>query len=353
VGRYLTEIYLFSTILLLILLLFTLKPAVLPFFIAAALAYISNPIFEFFKRKTGGKVKLSAFLTLLTLLLFFFIALFIVLPTVISQVQSFINYLPTLGKKLDAFFYKYVGEHFFKKLHFGTDNLKEIIGSLYQQLGKIPIGNIISKLFSGVFSVISILINVVLVPFLTYYFLTNSKKLIEIYVALAPEKIKEELSNLLSKVHEALSSYLLGQLAVATFVGIYIAVGLYIVGIKYAFLIGFVAGVLNMIPYVGFFSGLIPSLLLAIFDNGSWGAVLGVLIVFLTEAGLENLIYPVIMSKTTGVNPLLILFSIFVGGYLGGFLGIVLAVPVAVIVVPIFDSFLQKKEGSVDSRDNR
>jgi len=352
VGRYLTEIYLFLTIIGLILLLFLLKPAVLPFFIAASLAYISDPIYRFFKRKTGGKEKVSAFLTLMTILFGFFVALFIVLPTVISQVQSFINYLPTLGKKLDAFFYKSFGEHFFKKLHFDAGNLKEIVGSIYQQLGKIPIGNIISKLFSGVFSVITILINVVLVPFLTYYFITNSRKLVELYIALAPARIKDELRELLLKVHEALSSYLLGQLAVATFVGIYIAVGLYIVGIKYAFLIGFVAGVLNMIPYVGFFSGLIPSLLLAIFDNGSWGAVIGVLAVFLTEAGLENLIYPVIMSRTTGVNPLLILFSIFIGGYLGGFLGIVLAVPVAVMIVPIFESFLRKKESSLAGGNN-
>ena len=100
-----------------------------------------------------------------------------------------------------------------------------------------------------------------------------------------------------------------------------------------------------MIPYVGFFSGLLPSLLLAVFDNGSLEAVLGVLAVFLTEAGLENLIYPLVMSRTTGVNPILIILFIFVGGYLGGFLGIVVAVPLAVILIPIFESFLDKKRG--------
>ena len=352
-SKYLTELYLFFTVVLLIALLFFLKPALLPFFIALTLSYVSWPIFTFFKRKTGGRETLSALLTLFTLLLVFFIALFIVLPTVISQVQSFINYLPVLGKKLDAFFYKSFGQHFLKKFHFSPENLQTIVKGVYEQLGNIPIGNIISKLFSGVFSVISILINVVLVPFLTYYFLTNAESLVRLYVALAPERIKGELSQLLGKVHDALSSYLLGQLAVATFVGIYIALGLYLVGIKYAFLIGFVAGVLNMIPYVGFFSGLIPSLLLAIFDNGTLGAVIGVLAVFLTEAGLENLIYPLIMSRTTGVNPLLILFSIFVGGYLGGFLGIVIAVPVAVILVPIFESFLSKKESSLAGGNNR
>ena len=139
---------------------------------------------------------------------------------------------------------------------------------------------------------------------------------------------------------------------VATFVGIYIAAGLYLVGIKYALLIGFAAGDLNMIPYVGFFSGLIPSILLAIFDNGDLAYAVGVLIVFFTEVGIENFIYPIVMSKATGVNPLLVLLSIFIGGYLGGFLGIVIAVPVAVMVVPIFESFIEKKENPVAGGNN-
>ncbi|MEO2068510.1 MAG: AI-2E family transporter, partial [Desulfurobacteriaceae bacterium] len=153
-----------------------------------------------------------------------------------------------------------------------------------------------------------------------------------------------ELRDLLEKVHNALSSYLSGQFLIATFVGVYISLGLYLVGIKYAFLIGFVSGILNMIPYVGFFSGLVPSILLAIFDNGELKYLLGVLTVFLTEVGIENLIYPIVMSKTTGINPLLVLFSILVGGYYGGVLGIIIAVPVAIMIVPVFENFLKKKE---------
>ncbi len=344
-SKYLPELYLFFTVLLLLLLLFLLKPALMPFFIASVLAYISSPIFSFFQQLTGRKVRLSALLTLFTLFLAFAVALFVVLPTVIDQVQSFINYLPVLAKKLDNFFYHHFGRHWSFLHPFKSMNATELLQELYSKLGTIPIGNLISKLFSGVFSIISIAINIVVVPFLTYYFLVEAEKIVGVYVALAPVSIQEELRELLDKVHSSLSSYLIGQMAVATFVGMYIAVGLFLVGIKYSLLIGFVAGVLNMIPYVGFFSGLLPSLLLAVFDNGSLEAVLGVLAVFLTEAGLENLIYPLVMSRTTGVNPILIILFIFVGGYLGGFLGIVVAVPLAVILIPIFESFLDKKRG--------
>jgi len=352
VKKYLSEIYLSVTLLALITSLFLMKPAVMPFFLGSALAYISHPLFEVYCHITKCKRRVAAVLTLLSILLILVVILFVVLPTVISQVQSFINFLPQLLKKLDAFIYKFLGEHFFKKMNTDISTLQAIVRSAYLQLGELPVGNIVQRLFSGVFSAISLLVNLVLVPLITYYLLVNANKIKETYLLVAPSSIREELRALIDKVHSSLSSYLIGQMLVATFVGIYIATGLYFVGIKYALLIGFASGVLNMIPYVGFFSGLIPSILLAILDNGDLAYVVGVLIVFLTEVGIENLIYPIVMSKTTGVNPLLVLLSIFIGGYLGGLLGIVIAVPVAVMAVPIFESFLEKKEKNLARRDN-
>lgn len=344
-SKYLPELYLFATVLILLLLLFILEQPLLPFFIASIMAYVFYPIFNFFKQITGGKVRLSALLTLFAMFLLLVVTLFVVVPTVVEQVQSFITYLPILAAKLDSFFYHHFGKHWSFLHPFKSMNLKELIKEVYSKVGTIPIGNLISRFFSGVFSVISIAINIVVVPFLTYYFLVDSKKVVDLYISLAPVSIQEELRELLSKVHASLSNYLIGQMGVAIFVGVYLAVGLFFVGIKYSLLIGLVAGILNMIPYVGFFSGLIPALLLAILDNGTLEAVLGVLFVFLTEVGLENLIYPLVMSRTTGVNPILIILFIFVGGYLGGFLGIVVAVPLAVILIPIFESFLDKKRG--------
>ncbi len=342
--NYLTEIYLTSTVILLLILLFLFEPAILPFFIASAVAYVFYPVFIFFNNLTGDRRRFSAFLTLLTMFLVLSFALFILIPSIIEQIQSFLNFLPTLFEKLDSFFIKFFGKHFPLLHPFKLTTLKEIINEIYQKFGTIPIANLISKLFSGFFSAISIVINLIVIPFLTYYLLINSRKIVRIYLLIAPCSIQKELKLLLQKVHSSLSSYLIGQMAVALFVGLYIAIGLLFVGIKYSLLIGFVAGVLNMIPYVGFFSGLVPSLLLAIFDNGTLEAVIGVLTVFLTEVGLENLIYPLIMSRTTGVNPILILLSIFLGGYLGGLLGVVIGVPLAVILVPIFESFIEKKE---------
>jgi predicted PurR-regulated permease PerM len=320
-----------------------MKSAIMPFFIGSATAYISYPIFKKLETVLKNRV-ISAVLTLSTICVLIAAVILIVLPTIVVEIESFFNYLPKLMEKIDVFLYKQLGEHFFEKLNFNITTFERIIKTIYLQIGQLPVGDIFQRLFSGFFSVFGIMLNIILVPLITYYFLVNASKIKELYLKIAPQEIREELGELLEKVHSALSNYLSGQFLVATFVGIYLSLGLYLVGIRYAFLIGFISGVLNMIPYVGFFSGLIPSILLAIFDNGELKYVVGVLIVFLTEVGIENLIYPIVMSKTTGINPLVVLLSILVGGYYGGILGIIIAVPVAVMIIPVFENFLRKKE---------
>lgn len=342
--KYLAELFFLSSLALLIVVLFAMKTAIMPFFIGSAVAYVSYPLFEFFQRLTRNRKRVSAILTIFTLLLLVLIAVFIILPTVITQVQSFIKFLPELIKKLDVFLYKFLGEHYLKQFNFHTSTFQTLIREIYSRLGSLPIGDIIQRLFSGVSSIFDVLLNIILAPLVTYYLLVNVRKIKKLYLSIAPANIREELNCLLTKVHDSLSSYLIGQMVVAVFVGFYIAIGLYFVGIKYCFLIGFVSGALNMAPYIGFFSGLVPAILLAIFDNGKLTYVVGVLIVFLTEVGIENLLYPVVMGKTTGINPLLVLLSIIVGGYYGGVLGIIIAVPVAIMVVPVFESIMKKRE---------
>ncbi len=341
--RYLAEIYILSTITILLFLLFVFTPAVMPFFLGACVSYLYHPVFEFLERKTGKK-RVSAVLTVFFFIATLTIALVFVIPAVVQQVQSFLEFLPKLIAKLDEFIFRTMGKHIPKGFGFDASTVSSLARELYYRIGEIPIGNIIGRVFSGVFSAITITINAVLVPLIAYYFLVNASKIKQIYLLTAPSSIVSELKKLIENIHKSLSNYLIGQMLIAIFVGIYIAVGLTIVGIKYSFLIGFVTGLLNMIPYVGFFTGIVPSLLLAGFDNGTLTAVLGVLIVFLTEVGLENLLYPTVMSRATGVNPLLVLIAIFFGGYLGGVLGIVVAVPVAVMLLPIFESFKKKKE---------
>ncbi len=347
VRKFFPEIFLTLSITILTSALFLFKPALLPFFIASAIAYIFHPVFNLFMNVFNRR-RISAFLTLIFIFILIVLMIFIVLPTIAEQVQSFLKFLPKLIKKIDHVLYQFLGKHYLKIGHINVENLQKLFQDIYLKLNvggePIPFTSIAKRFFTGMFSVIGMAINLVIIPIITYYYLANGNKMREVYLKLVPAEYRKETEELFNKVHHSLSNYLLGQVIIAIFVGIYIALGLSIVGIKYSFLIGSVAGILNMIPYVGFFSGFIPSILLAIFDNGDLYHIAGVLIVFFSEVAIENLLYPAVMSRTTGVSPLLVLLSIFFGGIYGGVLGIVIAVPLTVMVVPIFLSMMEKKE---------
>jgi len=344
--KFFPEIFLISSITLLTTALFVFKPALLPFFIASAIAYIFHPIFNLFMNVFNRR-RVSAFLTLIFIFILIALTIFIILPAIAEQIQSFLKYLPELIKKIDQMLYNFLGKHYLKLGHINVKNIQKLLQDIYLKLNvgePIPFTSIARKFFTGMFSVLGIAINFVIIPIITYYYLANGNKIKEVYLKIAPREYREETENLFNRVHHSLSNYLLGQVIIAIFVGIYIALGLSIVGIKYSFLIGSIAGILNMIPYVGFFSGFIPSILLAIFDNGDLYHIIGVLIVFFSEVAIENLLYPTVMSKTTGVSPLLVLLSIFLGGIYGGILGIIIAVPLIVMLVPIFLNMMEKKE---------
>ncbi len=348
--RYFPEGFILLSFLTLIVTLFVFKTALMPFFIGSAISYISYPIFKLFLRISKGRKRISAILTTVLFLILVIILVFIILPIIINQIQDFIIHLPLILKKIDAVIFGFLGKHYLTSVHLDTKSIELFIKSMYDKLSTIPIGDITSRityvvnhLFSGISSAIGVIVNMVTVPIIIYYFLMDAGKIKKIYVNLAPREFQSDVSNLLDDMHDALSSYLLGQMLIALIVGIYIAIGLYIVGIRYSLLIGLIAGILNMIPYLGFYSSIVPSLLLATFDNGDWAHVIGVLVVFFSELIIENLLYPMVMRRTTGINPLITLLAIFLGGVYGGVLGIIIAVPSVIAVMPLFESFMKKK----------
>ncbi len=338
----LPEIYISASIFVLIALLFYMTSAVLPFFIGATIAYIFLPVYKALLSRLKSKTA-SGIVTITLSVLVFTAFLLIVVPSVVNQIQSLINALPELSAKFDKLMVRYLNKHYSSFLT--QKSLNSIVEKLYEhfQSGSVILAFFAKRLFKGVFSIIMLAINAVVAPFSAYYFLTMGSDIVDAYVKLFPAKHRNKMRRLIREIDYSLRNYLVGQMLVALFVGIYIAAGLSLIGIRYGLLIGFVTGVLNMIPYVGFFSGLLPSFLLAIFDNGDMFHVVGVLIVFLSEVTLENIFYPLIMSRATGLNPLLILFAVFLGGALGGLLGVVVAVPLTVCLIPIYESLVEDR----------
>ncbi|WP_456397495.1 AI-2E family transporter [Desulfurobacterium sp.] len=347
-DKYFPEIVVTFTIIVFIVSLFAMGSVVFPFFAAITSAYITFPIFEFFL-KVFKKRQVAAVFTVVLILVAILGLILVILPVLLRQIEGFIDYLPVLTSKIDFYLFKYLGKRLFAG-RFNPDNVKSVFSLIYQNFNinnSMTVAALVQKIFSGVFSIASIAINIVVIPLLSYYILVDWENLRDLYLKLLPREHRAETAVLLDKVNDSLSGYIRGQLLMAFLVAFYFSITLTAVGIRYSFLIAVVAGIMNMIPYVGFFTAFVPSILLAIFDKGDLFHIVAVGIVFLSEAALENVIYPMVMSRTTGINPLLIFFAIFFGATYGNFLGIIVAVPVVAMVLPVFDSFMMKKEMEV------
>lgn len=153
--------------------------------------------------------------------------------------------------------------------------------------------------------------------------------------------------NLLSKVNNNLRYFLRGQLIVCLILSLIYSIGLTIVGIPLSFLIGFISGFGNLIPYVGTSTGIALASTLALFQFHDLKHILYVLFTFGIAQLLEaTVITPRIMGKGLGLSPVMVILSILICSQLFGFLGLLLAVPIASTVKVFVDEFMTRYKSS-------
>jgi predicted PurR-regulated permease PerM len=139
-------------------------------------------------------------------------------------------------------------------------------------------------------------------------------------------------------MNKTIQTYISGQLIEVLFVFVMMFIGYLVLGIRYAFLFAIIAGLCNLIPYIGPYLGLAPSFLVTVFTNPVRGLLI-ILLVLIVQQLDSNLIYPNVIGKSLDIHPLTIIFIIIVGGNLAGLLGIFLGVPFYAIVKNIIIFF--------------
>ncbi|MFK7970269.1 MAG: AI-2E family transporter [Bacteroidia bacterium] len=202
------------------------------------------------------------------------------------------------------------------------------------------IGSFFGNLFVGLFSV----------SFISFFFLKESKLLNGIIGMLTPEKYEEGVSNILSKLKPLLSRYFLGVLFEVLLVGGLLSLGLWIIGVPNAIFIGFLAGTLNVIPYLGPIIGAVLGLVFTVLSSLELGFskelfyLLGqVLVVFGVVQIADNILFqPLIYSNSVKAHPLEIFLVILMAGTLAGPVGMILAIPVYTIFRAIAQEFLSE-----------
>lgn len=190
-----------------------------------------------------------------------------------------------------------------------------------------------SKAEDIVSDVVSTILFIIIVPFITFFILRDRRALKNSIISLVPNRYFEMTVNIVDKVEKQLSTYVRAWLIDAFLLGLLTFAGLSILGIKDAIIIGLVAGTGHLIPYAGPIIGGIPAILISIIQYGDFSMVLPIVIMFTIIYVIDSsVIQPYLFSKGAEMNPIVIIALILIGNHILGAFGALIAIPVATIL---------------------
>lgn len=188
-----------------------------------------------------------------------------------------------------------------------------------------------SDLLGGVVSGVTYM---VIVPFVTFFFLKEGGRIMHALIELVPNAYFELSLNLIHQINGQIGGYIRGQLLAVGVVAFLGVTGLTLIDMSYPLVIGVLAGVANIIPYLGPLIGIVVASIVALAAGGGMALVFKVIVVFLLIQLVDNvLIQPTVVAKSVDLHPLMVLFAVMVGNQLtGGIVGMLIAVPMTGII---------------------
>jgi predicted PurR-regulated permease PerM len=203
----------------------------------------------------------------------------------------------------------------------------------FEQFISSGIVNSFDKITSILSGILSILILVVIVPFITFFILKDSKIIMRGMLQIVPNNYFEMSYWVMKKVAVQLGRYVRGWVFDAAFVGIACGLGYYIIGVPNALPLGLISGLGHLVPYFGPILGGIPAIIITVIQYGDFSHVPSVILMILIVYAIDNgLVQPYVYSKSVDMHPLIIILLILIGSQLFGVLGMLLAIPTATVI---------------------
>lgn len=313
-----------------------------PFALAFVFAYVASPLVERLEDRKMGRGWATAILILVIGLLIV-VALVLLVPLVAHQGAEFLEDLPRMMEELESWYDARIEAlatsslpivrdiPFERALELDSADVSEWIAERFTEMQ--PSWETAVGLGQGVQAVLTVLGYLVLTPVLTFYLLRDFPKMKSSLTEVLPEDQRESWLGFMRHYDTLLGEYLRGQLLVAVFVGVATALGFLVLGFPNAVLLGVVAGVFNIVPYLGLIVSLIPALVIALVTPPLWLSFLKVAVVFFAVQALDGyVISPRIIGERVGLHPVWVMLAIIAAGTFFGIVGLLLAIPLAVFV---------------------
>jgi len=291
--------------------------------LALLIAFVLRPPVRFFEVRLGLSRTISVAIVCLLLVFFILFNTANGIPVVLNHLREIYAGFKTfpLDQKLDELIRDVTKGLPIINPQTASHNLRALIDESIRSVGR--------DAASAAGSAFSFLV----IPFVTYFALAQGDQAAKRLLERVPNKYFEMTLNVVHKIQKELVGYLRGWILDSVIVGIMNIVGFYVIGVKYAILLGVIAGFSNLIPYVGPFIGMIPVLLISVTQTGDLSLLPPIAIMTLVIQGIDNIIVqPLCFAKTVDMHPLTVIIVLIVGNQLMGVLGMLLAIPLYTIL---------------------
>lgn len=305
------SIALFTLIPLGLFLLWTVRDILFSLLIGFILMSALRPGVHYLMKKNFTR-PFAVFIVYIAFVLVFLLLISLIIPPIIIETSSLIRSFPLILENISPQLSTYL-------------DVRNISGIL---------PNVTNNIFSIITGVFSNALFVVTTLFFGLYFLLEERLLEDVACRYCPDDQIEKITNILRKSEERMASWFWGEITLMTVVGLMTFIGLNILGIKYALPLAVLAGLLEIVPNIGPTISAIPAVIIGL--STSYFSGFSVMALYLIIQQLENsLIVPYIMKRAVGLNPILTLIALLVGGRIGGVLGVLLSIPLVLFIETI------------------
>jgi predicted PurR-regulated permease PerM len=322
----------FAILVALAVAIWLLAPILTPFVIAALLGWLGDPMVDRLER-SGRSRGTSVTLVFVLITVGLAIALLVLVPMLWDQVLHLIDSLPRIAAWVTGAAVPWLEARFRISIapYVDANYLLTLLQSHWKEAGGMA-AIVLGHLAGSGLALFALLANVALVPVLTFYFLRDWDVMVAQVRDLLPRPYLPKISQMARESDEVLGGFLRGQFSVMVSLGTIYAIGLWAVGLDLGLLIGFVAGLVSFVPYLGAFVGVTSAVIATLVQHGDAAHLLMVLGVFALGQTLEGFVLvPWLVGDRIGLHPVAVIFAIMAGGQLFGFLGVLLALPVAAV----------------------
>lgn len=318
--------------------LYLIKDVLALIFIAVILAAAFDPMVDWFQR---FKIPRALSIIAIYIVAMFFVgwSLYLLAGPITEQIISLSKAFPQFYSELQ----KTIGDTVNLNNLFNQDVINSGLADITRNLGKATSGifNILGSVFGGIISLLVVLV-------ITFYITVEENSIKKFVNSVTPVKHQPYVAKLIVDIQHRMGYWLRGQILLSFIIFLLVYIGLLILGVKYALVLALVAGVFEIVPFIGPWAAAVPAVFLS-FTQSPIKALMVAILYLVIQQIEAQLITPKLMGKATGLNPLIVLIAIMIGAKLGGVAGALIGVPVALAIAVYVETLLDDKK----TRDNK